>query len=188
MENFIPGDSDNLKVKKGVEAPSSINPLALKKNSNKAFRNTTSAEFAEGIRNGNMTILSRAITMIESSKAEHREKAAEILEKCLPLSGKSVRIGITGVPGVGKSTFIEAFGTMLIRKFDKKVAVLAVDPSSSITHGSILGDKTRMLELSSEKKCIYQAFSFCRFFRGRGTKNQGNPHPMRGCWFRCYYH
>ena len=154
MENFIPGDSDNLKVKKGVEAPSSINPLALKKNSNKAFRNTTSAEFAEGIRNGNMTILSRAITMIESSKAEHREKAAEILEKCLPLSGKSVRIGITGVPGVGKSTFIEAFGTMLIRKFDKKVAVLAVDPSSSITHGSILGDKTRMLELSSEKNAF----------------------------------
>lgn len=88
------------------------------------------------------------ITLIESNSDAHFEKAQELLASLLPHSGKSFRIGITGVPGAGKSTFIEAFGTMLCRDFGKKVAVLAVDPSSTVTGGSILGDKTRMENLS----------------------------------------
>lgn len=154
MENFIPEDSNKLKVVKGVEQPSSINPMVLKKHARKPFRRTSPDEFVSAVSRGDMTSLSRAITLVESGKHEDRIKAGQILEKCLPLSGKSFRIGITGIPGVGKSTFIEAFGTMLIRQFDKKVAVLAVDPSSSITRGSILGDKTRMAELSSEKNAF----------------------------------
>ncbi|RZJ36291.1 MAG: methylmalonyl Co-A mutase-associated GTPase MeaB [Flavobacterium sp.] len=106
----------------------------------------TADELVAGIVNGNMTSLSRAITVLESTNPEHVEKASKIVSQCLPHSGKSVRIGITGVPGVGKSTFIEAFGKHLTA-LGKRVAVLAVDPSSTISHGSILGDKTRMEEL-----------------------------------------
>ncbi|HQQ68092.1 MAG TPA: ATP/GTP-binding protein, partial [Candidatus Cloacimonadota bacterium] len=100
-----------------------------------------------GILSGNRTLLSRAITLVESNSANHFEQAQELLKKLLPYSGKSIRIGITGVPGAGKSTFIESFGLHLIQQ-GKKVAVLAVDPSSTISKGSILGDKTRMEKLS----------------------------------------
>lgn len=96
-------------------------------------------------------LLSRAITLIESSRADHQELAQEIIEGCLPHAGNSVRIGVTGVPGVGKSTFIESFGNYLIEEEGKKLAVLAVDPSSSRTRGSILGDKTRMETLSNNQ-------------------------------------
>jgi LAO/AO transport system kinase len=95
---------------------------------------------------GDITALSRAITLVESSNPAHLEKANDIIKRCLPYANQSVRIGITGVPGVGKSTFIETFGTYLTT-LGKKVAVLAVDPSSSVTKGSILGDKTRMEDL-----------------------------------------
>lgn len=97
-------------------------------------------------------LLSRAITLTESSKPEHQELAQQIIEGCLPRSGESIRIGITGVPGVGKSTFIEAFGNHVINEQNRTLAVLAVDPSSSKTHGSILGDKTRMETLSNHPK------------------------------------
>lgn len=103
-------------------------------------------ELSEKIISGNVTALSRAITLIESTNPTHTETALKILEQCLPYANKSVRIGITGVPGAGKSTFIEAFGNY-ITSLGKKVAVLAVDPSSSLSKGSILGDKTRMEEL-----------------------------------------
>ncbi len=103
-------------------------------------------DLINGILKGDKTALSRAITLVESTKPEHLEKANAIIQACLPHANKSVRIGITGVPGVGKSTFIEAFGKHLT-SLGKKVAVLAVDPSSTISHGSILGDKTRMEEL-----------------------------------------
>ncbi|MEM0931475.1 MAG: methylmalonyl Co-A mutase-associated GTPase MeaB, partial [Bacteroidota bacterium] len=93
--------------------------------------------------------LGKAITLLESTKNTHNLKAEEIIEKCLPYASKSVRIGITGVPGVGKSTFIEVLGKTLTQ-LDKKVAVLAVDPSSSLSKGSILGDKTRMEELAKD--------------------------------------
>ena len=97
----------------------------------------------EQVRKGNKAALSRAITLIESNQPQHREKASQLVEKCLPHANKSLRIGITGVPGVGKSTFIETFGSYLV-ELGKKVAVLAVDPSSTVSGGSILGDKTRM--------------------------------------------
>jgi LAO/AO transport system kinase len=99
-----------------------------------------------GILNGNITALSRAITLVESSNPKHLQQANAVIKLCLPKANKSVRIGITGVPGVGKSTFIEAFGLHLT-SLGKKVAVLAVDPSSSLSKGSILGDKTRMEDL-----------------------------------------
>ncbi len=108
---------------------------------------------ADRIREGNIRAIGKGITLIESRKPEHNEKAARLLELLLPFSGNSLRIGITGVPGVGKSTFIEAFGSYLTGQ-GHKVAVLAVDPSSQITGGSILGDKTRMEELSRNPKAF----------------------------------
>jgi LAO/AO transport system kinase len=105
----------------------------------------------EGIVKGNITILSQAVTLVESARHEHQQIAQEVIEKCLPYAGNSERIGITGVPGAGKSTSIDAFGIYLIRKRKKKLAVLAVDPSSERSKGSILGDKTRMEQLAREK-------------------------------------
>lgn len=113
----------------------------------------SSAELIEGILAGNITALSRSITLIESTNSNHLAKANEVINGCLPYANKSIRIGITGVPGVGKSTFIEAFGKYLTG-IGKKVAVLAVDPSSTISHGSILGDKTRMEELVKDKNAF----------------------------------
>lgn len=104
-------------------------------------------KYVDGIKSGDRTVLSQAITLIESSKEEYRELGEDILEDCLEETGRSIRIGITGVPGVGKSTFIEALGKKLIED-GKKIAVLTIDPSSSRSKGSILGDKTRMTELS----------------------------------------
>lgn len=112
----------------------------------------TTQEFIDGILSGNRMLLSRAITLIESTKRDHHEMAQDIIEGCLPHAGNSIRIGITGVPGVGKSTFIEAFGNYIIQKENRSLAVLAVDPSSSRTRGSILGDKTRMDTLSNNPK------------------------------------
>jgi LAO/AO transport system kinase len=106
-------------------------------------------EYQQGILSGNRMILSRAITLIESNLAEDKTLAQSVLESILPHTGGSIRIGITGVPGVGKSTFIETFGKYLTQQ-NKRVAVLAIDPSSQLTKGSILGDKTRMDELSRE--------------------------------------
>jgi LAO/AO transport system kinase len=105
-------------------------------------------ELADGILAGNFTSLSKGITLCESKRPEDRKFANDLIKACLPHSGNSIRIGITGVPGVGKSTFIESFGIYLIEKQNKKVAVLAVDPSSQRSRGSILGDKTRMNQLS----------------------------------------
>lgn len=107
-------------------------------------------ELIDSIISGNKTALSRAITLVESTNPEHSEKASQVINGCLPYANNSIRIGITGVPGVGKSTFIEAFGKHLTT-IGKKVAVLAIDPSSTISHGSILGDKTRMEELVKDE-------------------------------------
>lgn len=105
-------------------------------------------EYVEGVLKGNRVILSRAITIIESNLESDKLLAKDIIQAILPSSGNSIRIGITGVPGVGKSTFIEAFGKYLISK-NKKVAILSIDPSSQRTKGSILGDKTRMEDLAN---------------------------------------
>ncbi len=106
---------------------------------------------ANGLISGDRKALSRAITLVESDNREHRQQATELLERILPHRKTSLRIGITGTPGVGKSTFIESFGLFLVKENELNVAVLAIDPTSSKTKGSILGDKTRMSELAQEK-------------------------------------
>lgn len=113
----------------------------------------TSEELVEGVKNGDRKLLSQAITLIESNAPKDFDKAQRVLQALLPYTGKALRIGISGVPGAGKSTTIEAFGMMLCQ-MGYKVAVLAVDPTSSITGGSILGDKTRMQMLSREPNCF----------------------------------
>ncbi len=110
-------------------------------------------EYKAGILEGNRAILAQAITLVESNLSTDSELASSLVQEILPFSGNSIRIGITGVPGVGKSTFIEAFGKMLLEK-GKKVAVLAVDPSSQKTKGSILGDKTRMEKLAADRRAF----------------------------------
>lgn len=110
-------------------------------------------EYKNGILDENRVLLSQAITLVESNLASDIRLAGDLVQEILPFSGKSIRIGITGVPGVGKSTFIEAFGSLLI-SMGKKVAVLAVDPTSQKTKGSILGDKTRMEKLSSDSRAF----------------------------------
>lgn len=138
-----------LNVNKGIPQPPSVNPN-LKRIKRKKKPQLSVSEFMEGITAGNITVLSQAVTLVESNKPEHYQHSQEIIDKCLPLCGQSIRIGITGVPGVGKSTFIESLG-MHILKEGHKLAVLAIDPSSERTKGSILGDKTRMEDLSVEQ-------------------------------------
>ena len=113
----------------------------------------TVEELFQGIRSGNKLHIAKAITLVESKKAEHRKEAEILLENLMPFTGNSIRVGITGVPGAGKSTFIESFGQLAIKN-GKKVAVLAIDPSSAINKGSILGDKTRMEELAREENAF----------------------------------
>ncbi|MCD4681609.1 MAG: ATP/GTP-binding protein, partial [Bacteroidales bacterium] len=146
-------DKSALKVQKGIEQPSSINPDAVEKY--KSIKQNLQAvrEYVDGILAGEIGIMSKAITIVESSLSGHQKIGREIIRSCLPHSGKSLRIGITGVPGAGKSTFIEAFGKHLT-SLGKKVAVLAIDPSSQRTKGSILGDKTRMEELANDKNAF----------------------------------
>ena len=133
-----------LNVTEGVADQPIVNPHFVRKRR----RTFTIDEYVDGILRGDITILSQAITLIESSKPEHYEQAQQIIERCLPHAGRSVRIGITGVPGAGKSTFIEAVGNMVV-SLRHRLAVLAIDPSSERSGGSILGDKTRMESISS---------------------------------------
>jgi LAO/AO transport system kinase len=138
-----------LHVQDGVEQPESINPDLIKNFHRKKKVRYSVDEFVKGVLEGNRTILGQAITLIESNLQEHNDIAQEIIEKCLPHAGNSIRIGITGVPGVGKSTFIESMGCY-ITKEGGKLAVLTIDPSSEKSKGSILGDKTRMEELAND--------------------------------------
>jgi LAO/AO transport system kinase len=110
-------------------------------------------ELAQQIIEGNRTALGQGITLLESTLPEHEQKSQELLKLCLPQSGESIRVGVTGVPGVGKSTFIEAFGKLITGQ-GKKIAVLAIDPTSERTHGSILGDKSRMHELAADENAF----------------------------------
>ena len=145
--DFFP-DYDNkdssLIVNEGVKQPPIMNPY-VKKFYRKKPEILSVDQYMDGITSGNTTILSQAITLVESYLPEHRTVAQEIIRRCQPISAerRSMRIGITGVPGAGKSTFIEAFGSYLTSR-GHKLAVLAIDPSSERTKGSILGDKTRM--------------------------------------------
>ena len=132
-----------LQVNAGVEQPPIINPY-LKRRKRPQL---SAAEYVEGIRNGNTAVLGQAVTLVESLNPEHQIIAQEVIEKCLPFTGRSQRIGITGVPGAGKSTSIDVFGIHVLER-GGKLAVLAIDPSSERSKGSILGDKTRMERLA----------------------------------------
>ncbi|WP_339647444.1 methylmalonyl Co-A mutase-associated GTPase MeaB [uncultured Salegentibacter sp.] len=134
-------------------ASANVNPKSAQKIRASRKNKFEEEDLLQQLLNENKTALGRAITLVESNQFSHRKKAQQLLEGALPYSQKSIRIGITGVPGVGKSTFIESFGSYLIQQ-GKKVAVLAVDPSSSVSHGSILGDKTRMENLVKEENAF----------------------------------
>jgi len=134
-----------LAVNSGVTSQPTVNPYLSQHRARR--RRLTSGDYVEGILKGNVSILGQAVTLIESTADIHQQLAQEVIEKCLPYSGKSRRIGITGVPGAGKSTSIDVFGLHVIRQ-GGKLAVLAIDPSSERSQGSILGDKTRMEKLS----------------------------------------
>lgn len=142
---------EGLKVNKGIAQPDPMNPNLAARLKDIRKKILTTDDYAEGILKGDINILSQAITLVESARPEHQLVAQEVIRRCLPSSGKSVRIGITGVPGAGKSTFIESFGTYLTGQ-GHKIAVLAIDPSSERSKGSILGDKTRMEELACDPK------------------------------------
>lgn len=144
------GDEFAVRVVKGIKNSSS--ELSKKENELKR-KHLTIDDYVNGVLRFDRNILARAITLIESNNSNHHDTAQEVLKKLLPHSGKSLRIGITGVPGAGKSTLIESLGMYLIKQ-GHKVAVLTVDPSSTVTKGSILGDKTRMENLSKEKNCF----------------------------------
>lgn len=133
----------------GIQQPDYLSKSAAERIRKHRKKQKSVSELAAAILKGDKVALSQGITLIESQQSTHQEKAKQLIEACLSHVKPSIRIGITGVPGVGKSTFIEAFGTSLISK-GYKVAVLAVDPSSGVTHGSILGDKTRMEDLVKE--------------------------------------
>ena len=135
-----------LTVNAGVEQPSIVNPYLRRGHFRR--RELTVAEMVDGIVKGDVTILSQAVTLVESVNPAHQQKAQEVIEKCLPYSGKSVRVGISGVPGAGKSTSIDEFGIHVLKEYGGRLAVLAIDPSSERSKGSILGDKTRMEKLS----------------------------------------
>ena len=142
VEGVEKGDGTNNTV-------STVNPyLELKKRKKLSIQN-----YIDGVLKKDRTILARAITLIESNSQKQREIISEVLNELLPYSGNSIRVGITGLPGAGKSTLIEALGMHLIKR-GLKIAVLAIDPSSSVTKGSILGDKTRMELLSREENCF----------------------------------
>lgn len=131
--------------------PKSINPASAANFKNRNRTTPSGSELVAGILNHDRLVLSRAITLVESQLPAHQQTARDVIAGCLPQSGNALRVGITGIPGVGKSTFIEAFGTYLT-SLGKNVAVLAIDPTSQRTGGSILGDKTRMEALASNPK------------------------------------
>ena len=135
-----------LKVQSGVaSAPPIVNPHFRRRR----LPELSVEQYVEAIVAGDITRLSQAVTLVESTLEAHRAKAQAIIEGCLPYAGKSIRIGITGVPGAGKSTSIDSFGMHLVRQ-GRKLAVLAIDPTSEVSRGSILGDKTRMEQLARE--------------------------------------
>jgi len=141
-------------ISPGVAEKSVVNPNIEAVLAKRRRKEVSVEELLNGILSGSRTALAQGITLVENNLPEHQDKAQELIQKCLPHSGNSLRIGITGSPGSGKSSFIEAFGVYLIEEHKKKLAVLAIDPTSQRTKGSILGDKTRMNELSSKEEAF----------------------------------
>ena len=143
----------SLKEQKGVSITEITSKSSIDSFKNKRKKIVDTDTLIASILKKDITALSRSITLVESKNKKHKAQANTILKKCLPHANNSIRIGITGVPGVGKSTFIEAFGKHLT-SLGKRVAVLAIDPSSTITKGSILGDKTRMEALVKDRNAF----------------------------------
>ncbi len=152
MSKKQPTDSAQNKKATGVSS-TSVDAAAAEHIKQQRLIQPEASALVQEIIKGNQVALSRAITFVESTSSKHTSIAQKIIEGCLPYSNQSIRIGVTGVPGVGKSTFIESFGKLLLTK-GKKVAVLTVDPSSTVSGGSILGDKTRMEELVKEENAF----------------------------------
>ena len=171
-----------LQEKAGISPPEIVSEKVAEQIHTFRKLQPSAKELVNGILNGNITALSRAITLIESTNSEHLERANEVINACLPHANKSVRIGITGVPGVGKSTFIEAFGKYLTG-LGKKVAVLAVDPTSTISHGSILGDKTRMEELVKDKNAYIRPSASGETLGGVARKTRESITLCEACGF-----
>jgi LAO/AO transport system kinase len=136
-----------------VNVVKGVDPIKTRSKEVNKMNQPSINELVEGVLKDDRNLLARAITLIESNSAKHHEKSTQVLDRLLPHSGNSIRIGISGVPGAGKSTLIESLGIYLLKQ-KHKVAVLTVDPSSSVSKGSILGDKTRMENLSREKNCF----------------------------------
>ncbi len=171
-----------LQEKAGISPPEIVSEKVAEQIHTLRKLQPSAKELVEGILNGNITALSRAITLVESTNSAHLERANEVINTCLPHANKSIRIGITGVPGVGKSTFIEAFGKYLT-SLGKKVAVLAVDPSSTISHGSILGDKTRMEELVKDKNAYIRPSASGETLGGVARKTRESITLCEACGF-----
>ena len=151
-------DDSALHVNEGIDQPSAMNPEAARKFKDSLPGDLDAEAYIAGIREGKRSLLSKAITLVESALPRHQILAQEIIAGCIPFSGKSMRVGITGVPGVGKSTFIETLGKYLT-SHGNRIAVLAIDPSSQRTKGSILGDKTRMEELANDPNAFIRPSS-----------------------------
>lgn len=151
------GDAFTVRVRRGIvgrhDSLPALDPKTAPPGDSKTRTRLSTAEYVRGVRENDRTILGRAITLIESNAADHYDQAREVLKKILPLTGQSLRIGVSGFPGAGKSSLIEILGLLLIEQ-GHKVAVLAVDPSSTVSRGSILGDKTRMERLSQQQNCF----------------------------------
>jgi LAO/AO transport system kinase len=143
----------SLSISEGVEQPGSINQQAVDQLKQTKKRIYSADELFKGIRQGNISMLGQAITLVESSLESHQGVAQELLASCLPFTGNAFRVGITGVPGAGKSTFIESLGKHILGK-GGRLAVLAIDPSSERSSGSILGDKTRMEDLAGSNQAF----------------------------------
>jgi len=158
-------DESALAVNPGVKHPESVNLDQLAKFITGKKKKLPPEQIVEAITKGDRVALGQAITLIESSRPDDQETARKVVDLSLPYSGNSVRIGITGVPGAGKSTFIEAFGMYLL-SLGKKIAVMAVDPSSSKSKGSLMGDKTRMEQLSCQEKVFIRPSSTAGYLGG----------------------
>jgi LAO/AO transport system kinase len=155
----------------GLRQPPSVSDSSVQNLKKNRKLSGTKTPLLVDILDGNKTALSRAITLIESRAKKHQDQARELINQCLPFANQSIRIGITGVPGVGKSTFIESFGQLVVSK-GHKLAILAVDPSSSISGGSILGDKTRMEELVKESNAFIRPTPSRESFGGVAQKTR----------------
>lgn len=164
-------DKSALNINQGIDQPPHTNPKARERLRKFRRKRLSTDDYIQGILNGDRLILGQAITLIESTNSEHREVARHIIEACLPYAGNSRRIGITGVPGVGKSTFIEAIGDSITQK-GHKLAVLAIDPSSERSKGSILGDKTRMETLVSNPNAFIRPSSTAGSLGGVANKTR----------------